>query len=208
MRNTSLVIIARPPLLGRVKSRLAQSLGAPAALAVYRQLVQRVATVQAAWPGPVCLLAEHHEGWDNTGLAHLTRRLQPSGGLGPRISAGLAWGCSAAPQTIVIGTDCPALSIAHLQAVAAGLSTTTSVAFGPAEDGGYWALGVTESAPNNLLTADDLPWSQATLLAESTRRLQAHGFAWHSGPCLADCDEVADLHAAVAAGLLNLPDPA
>jgi len=208
MRDTSLVIIARPPLLGRVKSRLAVAIGAPAALAVYRQLLHRVATVQAAWPGPVCLLAEHNDGWDDTGLAHLVRRLQPSGGLGPRIAAGLAWGCSVAPQAVVIGTDCPALSIPHLTAVAAGLNATTSVAFGPAEDGGYWALGVTALAPMSLLSADDLPWSQPTLLVESTRRLQTHECAWHCGPRLADCDEVTDLHAAVAAGFLRLPDRA
>lgn len=207
MHDTSLVIIARPPLIGRVKSRLAHSIGEPAALAVYRQLLHRVASVQAAWPGPVCLLAEHEDGWDDTGLAHLARRPQPSGGLGRRIAAGLGWGCNVALQTVVIGTDCPALSLAHLTAVAAGLNATTSVSFGPAEDGGYWALGVTESAPLALLTADDLPWSQATLFTESTQRLQTHGVTWHCGPRLADCDEVADLYAAVAAGFLHFPDP-
>ena len=204
MTKPALVIIAKPPVLGQVKTRLAAGIGAEGALAIYQQMLAIVARTAAAWKGPVLLSAMHLDGWDGTGLEHLPRQVQPPVDLGGRIAAALRWGLTVAPAALAIGTDCPALSPRRLLAVAAGLSHAP-LAFGPAEDGGYWAIGATGTAPLDLICAADLPWSTPDLFAATRQRLDDRGWTWHEGPTLADCDDVSDLNAAIANGLLIWP---
>lgn len=210
LKSISLVIIAKPPIWGRVKTRLAASIGNDQALAIYGQLLQLVASVAQKWPGVVLLSAEADDGWNGTGLEHLPRRIQPVTGLGCRIEAALNWGLEHADHTIAIGTDCPAMSVADLMAVAKGLAVvdgleSTRVAFGPAADGGYWSVAVAAGSPLSLICADDLPWSTAQLLSATRSRLQTANEAWHEGPLLTDCDDESDMISAVAAGLLVMP---
>ena len=204
MSDTALVIIAKPPILGQVKSRLAVTIGEAGALDVYRQLLQTVVRVIRDWEGPVLLSAHALSPWEGSGLEHLPRQLQPSTGLGGRIAQALAWGLTCAPRALAIGTDCPGLSVPHLTTVANGLEAAP-VAFGPAVDGGYWAIGVTRAAPLELLGAEQLPWSTPDLLASTTASLLARGCTWHLGTTLADCDDAVDLQLAVTSGLLTMP---
>ncbi|MBA3701119.1 MAG: glycosyltransferase [Planctomycetes bacterium] len=206
-RSAALVILARAPELGLVKTRLAADLGAERTLAVYRHLLTMVADLAAQWSGPVTLETTGAESaWLGSGLEHLPRRVQPAGGLGTRIRAGLEHGLQLAPHAVIIGTDCPALRLSHLHDVAAGLQTQ-AVAFGPAEDGGYWSVGVSTAAVIPLVTAEELPWSETSLLAVSRQRLAAAGIGYYLGPTLADCDTVTDLQQAIAAGVLHaIPD--
>ncbi len=206
MADPALVIIARPPRHGRVKTRLAAGIGADGALAVYRQLLAIVARVARRWPGPVLLAADGHDGWDGTGLEGWPRRLQPATHLGGRIADALAGGLAVAPAAIAIGTDCPGLHEDHLRAVARGLASAP-LAFGPARDGGYWAIAATAAAPLAVACAGDLPWSTPELLAATRARLTAAGCRWREGPVLADCDDRDDLLAAIAAGLLQPAAP-
>ncbi len=205
MAEAALVILARAPELGRVKTRLAAGLGADGALAVYRQLLAIAATTLAGWPGPLRLLACGAESaWAGTGLEHLPRRPQPEGGLGTRIAAAFAWGFAEADRVVVIGTDCPGLRPDHLVDLARKLQHFP-VAFGPAEDGGYWGVACRDPALVPLIADDALPWSSAHILASSRLRLDAAGVAHGAGAVLADCDDVADLAAASAAGFLTSP---
>jgi uncharacterized protein len=207
MPEPALVIIARAPASGRVKTRLAAGIGAAGALFVYRQLLEVVGTAQTAWPGPVLLHADGDDAtWADTPLAHLPRRRQPAGGLGTRIAAALAWGCAQAGSAIAIGTDCPGLTSKHLHHLAT-LLTTVPVVFGPAEDGGYWGIAVANPQIIPLLTDDDLPWSTSTILRDSRTRLDHAGTAYAIGDLLADCDDADDLAVAVASGFLTWPSP-
>jgi rSAM/selenodomain-associated transferase 1 len=208
MPDPTLVIIARAPEAGRVKSRLAAGIGTVAALAVYECLLSVVATAQRGWPGMVLLAATGSpEAWARTPLADLPRREQPTGGLGARIAAALHWGLAHGGPAVAIGTDCPGLRPQHLARLAA-LVEQTPVAFGPAEDGGYWGVAVAETRAVPPLTGDDLPWSSPDLLAASEARLAAAGLTAARGDVLADCDDADDLAAAVAAGYLAWPQPA
>jgi rSAM/selenodomain-associated transferase 1 len=205
MPDTALVIIARAPEPGRVKTRLAAGIGAPGALFVYRQLLQIMAAVQDAWPGPVLLTASGDDAaWQDTGLAHLPRRPQAEGGLGRRIAGALHWGLTTAPQAMAIGTDCPGLRREHLDRLAAAV-VHAPVAFGPAEDGGYWGIAVRDPRVIPVIADDAMPWSTPEILADSHRRLDRAGFRHATGDTLADCDDADDLAVAVSAGFLTWP---
>ena len=137
-------------------------LGEDGALAAYQQLLGLTESVCQTWPGPVALFhcgAEkawrewHEKGQDQDEqgekgkekgqgyFADCPRRKQPDGDLGQRIAAALQFGLELSPRAIAIGTDCPDLSIAALSSVSNGLNEH-EVCFGPATDGGYWAIGV------------------------------------------------------------------
>jgi rSAM/selenodomain-associated transferase 1 len=205
MTDPALVLIARAPALGQVKTRLAASIGATGALAVYRQLLARAAALQAAWPGPVLLCASGHDAaWNGSGLEHLPRRPQPETGLGGRVAAALRWGLTCAGGAIAIGTDCPALRASHLRHLSEALATAP-VAFGPAEDGGYWGVATAAPAAIAAIGDESLPWSTPHLLAASRAHLATAGLDAALGDTLADCDDADDLAAAVAAGLLTWP---
>ncbi len=205
MPDPALVIIARAPELGRVKTRLAAGIGGPRALLVYRQLLEIVTAAQSAWTGPVLLTAAGDAAaWESTSLAHLPRRPQAAGGLGNRIAAALRWGIETAGSAMVIGTDCPGLRRDHLQRLAA-LLATAPVVFGPAEDGGYWGVAVSEPRAIPIIADDAMPWSTPDILQVSRQRLEHAGIAHATGDTLADCDDADDLAAAVSAGFLSWP---
>ena len=205
MPDPALVIIARAPELGRVKTRLAAGIGDARALLVYRQLLEVVSVAQAAWTGPVLLTTTGDAAaWAGTRLGHLLRRPQATGGLGSRIAAALQWGLDAAGSAIAIGTDCPALRHTHLQHLAT-LLATAPVAFGPAKDGGYWGVAVSDQRAIPIIADDAMPWSTPDILKVSRQRLEHAGIPHATGDTLADCDDADDLEAAVTAGFLSWP---
>lgn len=193
----ALLVLAKAPQAGRVKTRLAAGIGAGQALAVYRALLARTARAIAGWPGPATLLIDGDPVlFDATELASLPRRPQGTGGLGARLAAAFA---STALPAIAIGTDCPLLEPQHLHRLADRL-TTADAAFGPARDGGYWGIGLAEPGVVARCCDDALPWSQATLLAETQARLAQDGRRVGLADMLDDLDDAEDLRRAEAAG--------
>jgi rSAM/selenodomain-associated transferase 1 len=193
----SILVLAKAPAAGEVKSRLAATIGSDQALAVYRALLARTAWAVEPWPGPVSLLVAGEAGrFDDTPLARLPRTPQADGGLGARLAAAFT---AATLPAIAIGTDCPGLMTRHLARIADSL-LSAPVAFGPARDGGYWSIGIRDTACVPLCCADDLPWSRPTLLAETRSRLAASGIQPALGDELDDLDDEADLRRAEAAG--------
>jgi glycosyltransferase A (GT-A) superfamily protein (DUF2064 family) len=89
----------------------------------------------------------------------------------------------------LIGSDIPTLAVSHIEQAAALLRRGT-VALGPAEDGGYYLIGLAAPAP--LLFAD-MPWSTSAVLAETIRRLSANGILYGLLPILPDLDRPEDL---------------
>lgn len=200
--DVSLVVLAKAPELGRVKSRLAASIGAEAALLVYRQLLAITAKVVDAWPGPVMLATTGDVArFEGGPLARCARMPQPAGDLGPRIAAALRSGLRCAGATIVIGTDCPGLGIAPLRIVAMALARAP-VSFGPATDGGFWAIATSTANTADVLEHAKVAWSSASTLAEVREHLAQAGLRSGLGPELGDCDDLTDLREAIAAGLL------
>lgn len=169
--RTDIAILAKAPVPGRVKSRLIPAIGAHAAAVLQeRMTAQTVETALAAGIGPVtlwCAPDPRHVSFRELAIRHhLPFKQQVDGDLGARMLAPLL--VTSGP-TFVIGTDCPALTPAHLRHAAAALDDADLVLI-PAEDGGYVLIGA--HAPHEaLFTA--MPWGTAMVLAETRRRIAA-----------------------------------
>jgi rSAM/selenodomain-associated transferase 1 len=127
---------------------------------------------------------------------------QPGGDLGLRMLAP----CEAADgPTIVIGTDCPALTPAHLREAAGVLRDGSDVVVIPAEDGGYVLIGLRRPQPGLFAP---MTWGTDTVMAETRSRLARDGLTWRELPTLWDVDRPEDLARLRAAGLMTPSPPA
>lgn len=189
----TLLVFAKAPVLGRVKTRLARTLGDADALAVYHRLLAITARAVRAWRGEIRVLtAGDATAFTGTPLGAFPSFPQCDGNLGTRLAAGFA---AVDGPAVGIGTDCPSLSPEHLQALVR-IATGHPLAFGPARDGGYWGVAISDPRCIPVCFAEDLPWSQPSLLAETVARLSGIGIVPGMAETLDDLDDSADLHRA------------
>ena len=189
-----LVIFAKEPRLGAVKSRLARDIGAAAALRFYEEtlhaLIARVAH-RAPWR---CWLAVTPDGFAPLAQRRwrsLPRDLaviaQGQGDLGVRMARSFA---RLPPgPAVLIGSDIPAIARSHIDDAFAALGRHDAV-FGPAEDGGYWLVGL-KRAPRVLAPFARVRWSGPHALADTRANLKRKRVAL--APRLGDVDRAEDL---------------
>ncbi|WP_406456059.1 DUF2064 domain-containing protein [Streptomyces sp. NBC_00876] len=183
---TTLLVIAKEPLPGRVKTRLTPPFSpveaarlAEAALAdtlraVLAMPAARRVVVLDGVPGP----------WLPPGIDVVE---QCTGGLDERLAA--AFGACTGPA-LLIGMDTPQVTAADLApALSPAAWDGCDAWFGPAEDGGFWALGLAEPDPALLL---GVPMSVPETGAVQRRRLVDAGLTVRGLPRLRDVDTAAD----------------
>ena len=190
-RRGRLLVFAKAPLPGRVKTRLARRYGAVGAARIYRRLAEAtVANAAAARPARLEL-------WCAPGTAHpflrgLARRhgarlrVQPPGDLGRRMDRALAEGLPA----VVVGADCPGVTTAMLGEALDYLEQGGETVVGPAEDGGYVLIGMGRRQAGLFR---GMPWGGPRVLAETRRRLRRAGRHWHELAASFDVDRPEDL---------------
>ena len=187
MRQT-LIIMVKAPVLGRAKTRLARQIGGVEALRFYRAatagLLRRVVrdprwkTVLAVDPPRACLA--HF--WP----AHIARRSQCGGDLGARMLD--QFGKAPHGPAVLIGSDIPGVAPRHLAAAFASLRRHDAV-FGPAEDGGYWLVGLRVGhRPAGIF--EGVRWSSEHALSDSRASLGDSRIA--DVETLFDVDDMAD----------------
>src|ERR1700690_982862 len=165
-----LILFARFPEPGRVKTRLIPALGAEGAAALHRRLVLR--TLRTALVASRAAEAELEVRFTggNENAMHLwlgdevVCRAQCDGDLGRRMADAFEDSFrEGARAAVVIGSDCPELT-ADLLGSAFDKLSQSSVVFGPARDGGYYLVGLTQPVPQLFR---DIHWSTGTVLTES-----------------------------------------
>lgn len=190
---TRIVIFAKAPVAGKVKTRLIPVLGeAGAARLAQRMLSDTVEHARAAGHLlPELCAAPHPE--DAQWVEHLpTGTLlseQGTGDLGQRLEAAARRVTDRGERVLLIGTDCPALDGRHLAAAAAALDHHDAVIH-PASDGGYVLLGLRQSDPSIFA---DIAWSTATVAATTMARIEALRWSLFVGDTMQDIDEPSDL---------------
>ena len=175
----SLLLFARTPERGKVKTRLVPPLSEPEALDLYRAFLEDASVIYGA-PGrwrPV-LLAEPDP--DETTLAALfpppwTRCRQASGDLGMRLAAAFEMEFSrGAPAAVAVGSDHPALRRKQIEEAFRHLSFGDDAAVIPADDGGYCAIGFAARVHVRDVF-EDIPWSSSRVLSATRARFAARG---------------------------------
>jgi rSAM/selenodomain-associated transferase 1 len=190
---TCVVVYGREPIAGRVKTRLAASIGDEAAAELYSVLLAR-SVQQAVLTGFHAVLAVSNHpgaGWQPPPDAALD--LQRGSDLGARLKDTFDRRFSEGwSKVIIVGSDCPGMAAHHIQSAAVRLERYAAVV-GPAEDGGYWLIG--QRAPGTDLFSG-IPWSSHTTMEATRRRLREKGTSWAEIDRLADIDTIDDvLHA-------------
>lgn len=185
-----LMIFAKNPVKGQVKSRLAEAIGDKKALAVYERLLKHTQTVTAALNYPKKVYYSHFiepdDIWEAPGFA---KALQSSGDLGQKMASGFLDNLSEYPKVVIIGSDCPELTTAHLTEAFHQLDKYDNV-IGPAKDGGYYLLGMQKFLPD-LFTNKN--WSTSDVLTQTTATLDSHGQSYYLLETLNDIDTYEDL---------------
>jgi rSAM/selenodomain-associated transferase 1 len=184
-----LVIMAKVPVAGAVKRRLAREVGEIRAVWFYRHaaaaMMARLGR-QPFWRAMLAVTPDAGRGfrpWPR-GLA---RRGQGRGDLGERMLKPMRE--LPAGPVCVIGTDIPDVEIAHVRRAFRQLGSA-DVVFGPAEDGGFWLVGM-RRRPRLLRPFAGVRWSTADALADTLRNLEGARVAYTA--TLADVDTGHDL---------------
>ena len=189
-----LLIFARQPELGRVKTRLAKGIGAVAALAVYKELLAHTRAVAEAVPATTTVwLSEAPRPHLPDAWPTFPQHAQPPGDLGQRMQHAFAAAFAAgATRVVIVGTDCPGLTASHLTAAFAYLAAGADLVLGPATDGGYYLLGMKQLHP---ALFQQKVWSTDSVLPGTLADAARLGLAVQLLPPLRDVDTVDDLAA-------------
>ncbi|MFC7258764.1 TIGR04282 family arsenosugar biosynthesis glycosyltransferase [Streptomyces lutosisoli] len=184
---TTLLVIAKEPLPGRVKTRLTPPFTPrEAALLAEAALVDTLRTVAATPARRRVLVLDGAVGpWLPPGFDVVP---QCAGGLDERLADAFA-GCDG--PALLIGMDTPQVTPRLLTVDFASCEAY----FGPAEDGGFWALGLADPDPALLR---GVPMSTPATGAVQRERLVAAGLRVRDLPCLRDVDTAADAEAVAA----------
>lgn len=193
MPPTRIVIFAKAPVAGEVKTRLIPALGADgAARLAAGMLEQTLAEARAADLGEVELCASpapKAPAWDEFRPSGIRMTDQGSGDLGERLARATERVIAAGQRILLIGSDCPALDASRLRQAAAQLDSHDAVMH-PAEDGGYALLGLSRFDPSLFA---NIPWSTPAVAALTIARIEALGWSLHTATTLRDIDEPEDL---------------
>jgi len=108
---------------------------------------------------------DHEDNWDST---IYKKELQRPGDLGQKMQAAFEAGFNEGYQKIVlIGTDLITLEASDIQKAFEALNSNTAV-FGPAQDGGYYLIGLAQMKPELF---KNIPWSTAEVLTRSLEKI-------------------------------------
>lgn len=196
-----LVVFAREPVSGRVKTRLAEGIGARPAAEAYAALLDHTAAAvrRVGVPWSVSVAEPSRPGWAARLAAEV--EVQADGDLGQRMHACLVrWFSLGAQRVVIVGSDIARLSPAHLERALEALDRHP-VVLGPATDGGFWLVG---QRPPGFDCFSGVPWSTPDTLAATRRRLEALRVRWTEIDALPDVDTTDDLRRAIDDPLVDL----
>lgn len=190
MNKTLLIVFVKNIILGKVKTRLAKTIGNQTAFEVYKALVdltekatQTLEADKRIYFSDVVIPNK----WPNDYKA-----VQHGQDLGERMLNAFKKGFEDGYEHIIlIGSDLPDISASIIEKGFEALNHNDCV-FGPAEDGGYYLIGL-----NKMLECvfEDKPWSQSHLLEDTVKELRSKHITYSSLKTLNDIDTLEDLMA-------------
>ncbi len=196
MSGSRLIVITKYPVPGRVKTRLKVALGDERAAFLHREMVEHTLEWASAWSGKTRVALEvridgateeQFREWLGSAPEYIT---QGSGDLGTRMSRSFDDGFRRGDNRIVlIGTDSPQLTPAHIQLAFERLLHHDLVLL-PATDGGYGLIGLRSVAPELFR---DIAWGTGEVLGATIERAAGMGLSVSMLKPLGDVDTPEDL---------------
>jgi len=195
-----LIIFAKEPLPGQVKTRLCPPLSPQAAARLYGQFLEDVLEEMADLPQlpiAVAYTPEAARPFFQKLVSPDTHLVAQAGAdLGDRLRQAFAWGFAQGAATVLIrnsdSPDLPGSLVLEAQEVLAG--GRAQAVLGPCPDGGYYLVGLKTPQPRLF---QDINWSSSTVLADTLAQAGRLGLTAHLLPSWLDIDTIADLQAFV-----------
>lgn len=186
----NLIVFAKQPRIGRVKSRLAGDIGRVPAWCLYRALLAGLLRRLGQDPRWRCWLAVTPDGAVGRHRWPFGWRVLPQGrgDLGARMLR--AFERLPPGPALLIGSDIPEIDRSHI-ADAFRLLRRHDTVLGPAGDGGYWLIGLRKGALSRRLDLSAVRWSGPHALADTLRAMK--GLSVGFAATLEDIDTGADL---------------
>jgi rSAM/selenodomain-associated transferase 1 len=195
--GSAIIVMAKYPEAGKVKTRLMPELSAHLAAKVHRVFLQHwMARLCELRAGEVVLGFDPVEKGDAfrelfERSARITLLPQVDGDLGARIAAAAREISARHRRLLFLGVDSPDVPLAHLNK-AAELIERAEVSLGPTDDGGFWSLGL-QNHVNAQTLLQGIPWSSGTEALATLRSAEALGHTAVTGLAWDDVDRPADL---------------
>lgn len=188
---TLLIVFVKNPELGKVKTRLAKSVGDEDALMIYRALLDHTANVaREAQTSRAVYYSDYIDDNDQFDTINFGKFMQSGEDLGTRMSHAFSEGLlSGFSKVVIIGSDCYELSTAVIDEAFKALESHDTV-LGPARDGGYYLLGLRELYPQLF---ENKEWSTENVFLDTLLDVKELGLSYHLLPTLSDIDHVDDL---------------
>jgi rSAM/selenodomain-associated transferase 1 len=190
-----ILVFAKAPVSGEVKTRLAQGIGDDEATRIHGAMVEyAVAEAVQAQLAPVEIHGRWNEGQEF--FVSLQERFgvelipQVGADLGERMQHALSRALQSADYALLLGTDCPLVDAVYLKQAMGRLHGGAEVVLGPVEDGGYILIGMRSVEPTLFRGVN---WGGSEVLEESRRRCENVGIHWEELPRLYDIDTEVDL---------------
>ncbi len=202
-----IVVFAKAPHPGKVKTRLMPAFSASAAAQLHAALVihtLQTLTTNQRWPVELwCSPSDRHDFFQRCAQRFpITLHTQHGEDLGARMRVAAEAALQRSAHLMLVGTDCPTLCADDITLCAASLYDHDAV-LGPAEDGGYWLLGL-QRVDGQLF--HDIPWGSGRVLAHTRTRLQELGWRWHELKTRWDVDRPEDVARLGEEGLFLLAE--
>ncbi len=192
--NNVLIIFCKAPLAGQVKTRLQPELSAQQAALCHQKL--SLLTLERArlltdCALQLCCAPDTTHPFFQTCAAHYPLELTVQRGvdLGERMANALAEALKKYAHALLIGCDCPSLSVKDLEQAFSALQTH-DVVVAPAEDGGYVLIGM-NSVQTELFSA--MRWGHDKVMSTTRQRIRAKNLKFFELPMQWDVDTPTDL---------------
>lgn len=185
------MIFAKNPEIGKVKTRLAETIGEEKALMIYLKLLEHThAVANSVFSDKAIFYSSRVQEFDILDYYKFPKFLQKGDSLGERMER--AFGQAFAQhyeKVVIIGSDCYELTAEIIEDAFSALDNH-NVVLGPAHDGGYYLLGMDRHYPHLF---KDKAWSTSDVLLDTILDLKKLKLSYQMLPTLNDVDEEKDL---------------
>ncbi len=194
-----LLVFAKAPIPGQVKTRLHPVLSPLACAKFHEQLtlttLQMVCNSRLAPVELWCAPDQAHPFFRRCrSTLPLTLHTQQGKNLGKRMHDALRKTLNNCESAVIVGTDCPDIDIPYLEAAFHALESGNDVVLGPASDGGYVLIGAKQADP---ILFEDILWGTDLVLSQTHAILHRLSWSYSELKPLSDIDRPEDLSAYV-----------